>query len=330
MTETRSSEAARRPDPRFLPWWASTIILTLLLAGCAGTPLYPGGAGPRTASAPTASPSPPTAVLATFDVGGDGWAMRATQDHLWIQVDEPVDAIVRVDKRTGEAAPLVPGGHKAQVGSGGLWVEGGNWVAQVDETTGKLSHRLRQGGGFTLGEGSGWLHTDDGTVDRVDLRTGKLHQAAHVDPALCQETKGIAMAFGVVWLACKEGRVVRVPLDGSRATVIPTGLGTHTFAVTDDALWVTNYEDGTISRIDPRSAAVTTVKDVGSGVGIAAGGGYVWSGDWMGIAKIDPRTAKVVGHLAVPPGSYYELVWDDGVIWASTRGPKVLKIDARS
>ncbi len=43
----------------------------------------------------------------------------------------------------------------------------------------------------------------------------------------------------------------------------------------------------------------------------------------MGIAKIDPQTGRIVGHLAVPPDSYYELIHDDGAIWASTRGRSV-------
>ena len=32
---------------------------------------------------------------------------------------------------------------------------------------------------------------------------------------------------------------------------------------------------------------MTTLKGIGSGVGITSGGGFVWSGDYLGIAKID-------------------------------------------
>ena len=77
-------------------------------------------------------------------------------------------------------------------------------------------------------------------------------------------------------------------------------------------------------------AYVSTIDGIGSSVGITAGGGYVWSADSVGIARIDPASGRIVGHLAVPPGSYYELVWDDGVIWASTRSSRLLKIDATS
>jgi DNA-binding beta-propeller fold protein YncE len=300
-----------------------------VVAGCASSP----GEGadrpsPAVASASPASPTAAGAVLATFDVGGDGWAMQATRDHLWIQVDEPVDSIVRVDKRTGEATPMVPHGHLPVAGPGELWVAGGDWLARIDPDTGTQSRRVALGGGFTLADGSGWLHPETGEVHRVDVTTGRVHQVAFVGPALCRSPKDIAMAFGVVWLSCKEGQVVQVPLDGAKPRVIPTGSGAHTFALTRDAVWVTNYLDGTTSRIDPRTRKVTTIPEVGRGVGITTGGGFVWTSDSMGIVKIDPQTRKVVGHLAVPPGAYYELVWDDGVIWASTRGSQVLKIDA--
>jgi hypothetical protein len=257
--------------------------------------------------------------------------MAATEDHLWVQVDPPVDSVVRVDKRTGEAVPMVPEGHRPEVGPDGLWVLGADWLVKVDPATGKQSRRVAAGGNFTLAEGKGWLYSQDGTVSSLEVGTGKVRSVAIVDPALCQQ-KDIAMAFGVVWLACKEGHVVRVPLDGGKPTVIPTGPGSHTFALTDDAVWVTNYQDGdgSISRIDPRTNETMKLQGVGSGVGITAGGGYVWSGDYLGIAKIDPRTATVVGHLPVDPDSYYELVWDDGVIWASTRGSELLEIDATS
>ena len=309
---------------------AGITVITLILAACSSAPGDTQGAGSAGPTPSAATPSVPSAVLATFDVGGDGWAMKATRDHLWIQVDPPVDAIVRVDKRTGEAVPVVPFGQRPEVGPDGLWVSAGDWVVKVDPSTGEQSRRVPHGGAFTLAEGHGWLHTDDGDVYRVDVTTGRARKVAAVDPDVCGSTKDVAMAFGDLWLACKEGAVVRVPVDRGEPTVIPTASGTHTFALTEHALWVTNYEAGSISRIDPATNEVTTIDGIGSSVGITAGGGYVWSADSMGIARIDPSTAAIVGHLAVPAGSYYELVWDDGVIWASTRSARVLKIDATS
>jgi len=95
---------------------------------------------------------------------------------LWIQVDEPVDSIVRVDKRTGEAVPMVPQGHRPEVGSSGLWVVGGDWVVNVDPVTGKQSKRIRQGGGFTLARGAAipWLAGQPADRRNTLLREGRL------------------------------------------------------------------------------------------------------------------------------------------------------------
>jgi hypothetical protein len=329
MTTTRHQET-RRPLARVVAHWSCPAVVVLLVAGCSMAGSSGSGDVDPTTAVPTATPTAPAAVLATFDVGGDGWAMQATGDHLWIQVDPPVDAIVRVDKHTGEATAMVPGGHRTEAGPSGPWVSSGDWVVKVDPSTGKQSLRVPHGGAFAIDAGSGWIHEEGGDVYTVDLGTGTEKKVATVDPATCGSTKDIAMAFGVVWLACKEGVVVRVPLDGGKATVIPTAMGSHTFALTEDALWVTNYLAGSISRIDPATNDVSTIDGIGSSVGITAGGGYVWSADSEGIARIDPASGRIVGHLAVPPGSYYELVWDDGVIWASTRSSRLLKIDATS
>ena len=90
---------------------------------------------------------------------------------------------------------------------------------------------------------------------------------------------------------------------------------------------MTNYQAGIVSRIDPKSNQVTRIKGAGGGVGITVGGGYIWASADTGIAKIDPATNKIVSVVDLGFGEYYELVWDDGYIWASTRGPHVLKID---
>ena len=180
---------------------------------------------------------------------------------------------------------------------------------------------------FALADGAVWLMNDLG-LHRIDASSGKV--GPPVGPsiaAVCESSKDLVVAFGSAWLACKEGKVVRIDVSSGKATSIATGLGAHTFTVTDNSVWVTNYQEHSVSRIDPKTNQVTTIEGVGSGVGITSGGGYVWTAATSGIAKIDPVSATVVGMIDLGPGDYYELVWDDGVIWASTRGSRVLKVD---
>jgi streptogramin lyase len=267
--------------------------------------------------------------VSEFDAGGDGWAMTKAGGALWIQVDPPVDAIVRIDIKTGVAVPAIPGGVKVKFGKEGLWVACCDGIARVDPATGEQLLLVPLDGAFALANGSVFTLSGQG-LQALDPQTGVAvgePVGSAVDPTACFAWKDLIVAFGSAWLACKEGKVVRIDLDGGRSTSITTQAGAHTFAVTEDAIWVTNYQAGSVSRIDPQTDQVTTIQGAGSGVGITTGGGYVWAAAANGIAKIDPATRSIVAMIDLGPGDYYELVWDEGVIWVSTRGSRVLKVD---
>jgi streptogramin lyase len=314
--------------------------IILVAAACAAaTPGATGSVSPSPPPSPAAletsmpkvkpTPKPrPVAIVGELDAGGAGWAMTKIGGALWIQVDPPVDAIVRIDVASEVAAPAVAGGIDAKSGPEGLWVVCCDGFARVDPATGKEMFRVPQDGAFALAEGSVWSLSED-RLQRLDPQSGKVvgKPVGPIAPSECQ-FKDMIVAFGSAWLACKEGKVVRIDASSGKVTSVTTQLGAHTFALTDAAVWVTNYQAGSVSRIDPATNLVTTIEGAGSGVGITSGGGYVWASTPRGIAKIDPATAAIVGTIDLGPGAYYELVWDDGIIWASTRGSRVLKIDA--
>ena len=275
---------------------------------------------------PTPTP-PPAAIIGEFDAGGDGWGMTKAGGALWIQVDPPVDAIVRIDVTSGSTVSAIPLGWKAKSGAEGLWVVCCDWLARVDPVTGMETLRLPMGGAFALADGAVWIFNDLG-LHRIDPGTAKVERPIGPSMAsVCEGSKDLVIAFDSAWLACKEGNVVRIDVSSGKASIIPTALGAHTFAVSDEAVWVTNYQAGSVSRIDPATNQVTTIEGAGSGVGITSGGDYVWAAAQSGIAKIDPASVTIVDVVDLGPGEYYELVWDDGIIWASTRGSRVLKVD---
>jgi streptogramin lyase len=247
---------------------------------------------------------------------------------LWIQVDPPVDSIVRVDVATGSAMSAVVAGHRPKSGDEGLWVVGADWLARIDPATGEEMLRVPMGGTLALGDGAAWLANESG-LHRINAETGAVGEPIAPGVASsCANQHDLAVAFASAWLACKiEGQVVRIDLATGEETSIATAAGTNRFTVTENAVWVTNYVAGSVSRIDPRTNGVTTIDGAGSGVGITNGGGYVWASTPTGIAKIDPPTASIVREVELGPGEYYELVWDDGVIWVSTRGSRILKVD---
>jgi hypothetical protein len=266
-----------------------------------------------------------------LDAGGAAWTMEQAGGALWVQVDPPVDAIVRIDIKSGKATPAVPGGHHVASGPEGVWVSSETWLERVEPDDGKRIHRVPIGGDIALGAGSVWVFNAEG-LHRVDPATGTVAlEVARRSTELCLEPGGLHVAFGSAWVACKEGKVLRIEIERGKVTQIPTESGSHSFAATDAAVWVTNYEAGTVSRIDATSNAVTTIPDVGNYTGITAGGGYVWTSSNDGIAKIDPETASIVAtaHLEYGLGvEIYDLVWDKGTIWATYQSNLVMKVDA--
>jgi DNA-binding beta-propeller fold protein YncE len=334
MSRTGTSGTRRRIAALGVACLASGLTGACTMGSAGGTAPATGQAVTAGTTRPTATPrvrptpTPvPAAILGSFDAGGAGWSLAVAGGALWIQVDLPVNAIVRIDTATGTAAPAVPRGHKVKAGGEGLWVVGRDWLVRVDPASAEETLRVPMGGAFALDEGAAWLFNERG-LHRIDATTGAVGRPIGPDLAtVCADPKDLLMAFDSAWLACKEGKVVRLDISSGVVTPITTEAGAHTLVKTDAAVWVTNYEAGSVSRIDPAGNKVSTIAGVGSGVGITVGDGFVWAAARTGIAKIDPLTASIVGTIALGPGEYYDLAWDDGLIWASTRGNRVLKVD---
>jgi streptogramin lyase len=308
-----------------------------LFAGCSGETARPSPSvrpQPTVVVSPSAEPIEPTppppqadAIVRALYAGGDGWSTTIAGGAIWIQVDPPVDAVVRIDLATGVSTSAVPLGWRVKSSSDAVWVTCCDWSAKIDPATGRELKRIPFGGALGVADDGVWVWGDKGLI-RLDPATGAPGEPVG-DPATtpCEAAKDLVVAFDSAWLACKEGAVVRLDLNSGAPTLIPTKPGAHTFTVADGSVWVTNYQSASVSRIDPATNATLEIVDAGSGVGITSGGGFVWAATPSGIAKIDPATNKIVDSVDLGSGEYYELVWDEGHIWASTRGPWVLEVD---
>jgi YVTN family beta-propeller protein len=94
-----------------------------------------------------------------------------------------------------------------------------------------------------------------------------------------------------------------IDADGEAiAAEIPVDTAPTSVARGEGAIWVTNGNDGTVSRIDPVTRSVRQTLRVGSSPsGIAVGAGAVWvanHGDGT-VSRIDPETNTVVDTIAV-------------------------------
>ena len=121
------------------------------------------------------------------------------------------------------------------------------------------------------------------------------------------------------------------PADGAIRAVVPLGFSPATLAAGDGALWVTDYEDGTVSRIDPATRAVVDTIPVGSWpTGIAVGAGAVWLANGVGqtVSRIDPAVNRVV--QTIPVGSNPNgVAVGEGSVWvANTNSQTLTRVDA--
>ncbi len=127
--------------------------------------------------------------------------------------------------------------------------------------------------------------------------------------------------LGFAWLANQGHTASRVDLETGRVTDVEVGDRPTAVAVGEESVWVTNGNDGTVSRISTTPLAVTATIDVGRDpTAITVGEGAVWVAKSLDgtISRIDPETNEVtetieIGHrpLGIAVGN--------GLVWVTVR-----------
>ena len=123
------------------------------------------------------------------------------------------------------------------------------------------------------------------------------------------------------------------PFGGAIRAVVPLGTSPSGLAAGDGAVWVANYNQGTVSRINPTLRTVVQTLQVGSTpAGVAVGAGAVWVTDNYGsrVFRIDPTVNRVVQSIPVgnaPTGTSF----GDGSVWVANSSDGTLsRVDATS
>jgi YVTN family beta-propeller protein len=108
---------------------------------------------------------------------------------------------------------------------------------------------------------------------------------------------------------------------------IAVGNKPNWIALADDAVWVENTDDGTVSRIDPATNEVTGTFDVGRGpVYMAVLDGRLWVANGLGrsVSVLDATTGEAVGEVAFETG-VHGLAAAAGSIWVlDLHGPRIV------
>jgi YVTN family beta-propeller protein len=145
-----------------------------------------------------------------------------------------------------------------------------------------------------------------------------------------------AVVAVVAWIGVREADhitpIVNPPPGalGRVAATIPVGPGPLDVLASQDAVWVANAAQGTISRVDPGANTVTRTIQVGRNpVRLAVGFGSIWVANQTSqtVSRIDVRTGQpqatipVTGHSSAD-----DLAVGVGAVWVRS-GARLLSLD---
>lgn len=254
--------AVSQIDPR-----TNTLVATVHVPGepCAGLAVGHGSLWVPLCAHPNSLVRVDLATREVSVVPGVGPAMReggitSSPDAVWLIVDRKA-TLVRIDPRTGEVRQRIHvprGSYNPLYGAGHIWVSraDGAEVTVIDAESGDVTAKLPSGPKprfLTFGAGAVWtLNQGDGSLTRIDAPTRRVIQTT----ALRTPGRGGDIAFGrdMVWTT-----VAKTPLsivDGHTGLLRCqwTGPGGDSLGIGHDAIWLTNYDAGTISRIEIEDA----------------------------------------------------------------------------
>jgi DNA-binding SARP family transcriptional activator/streptogramin lyase len=121
--------------------------------------------------------------------------------------------------------------------------------------------------------------------------------------------------------------------SGRVTTSYPVGRQPKALTVADRAVWVANYEDGTVTRIDPPTGRTVTIAVGGHPVAIAEHRGMLWVWTQEGLlVPIDPRYEQAGRpiRLAQPAAAGTDLgrvAAGGGFVWVTVPEASLLRVD---
>ena len=197
-------------------------------------------------------------VQQTIALAGDPWDVQPGGGRVWV-VDRGVPAVIGFDAKTGTPGPMFTTDFTA---TGLAYVDGHAWVAvrgtrQVIRLTagGDAAETSQDAGSqptwFADGGGSLWVTDLSGAVIRIDPASGRAAAAVQLDGM----PRDPVFAFGALWVAeSSHGILYRISPDTDAVTgMVELKVGIWTVEQVGQEVWVENFSDSEIYRIDPTS-----------------------------------------------------------------------------
>jgi len=142
------------------------------------------------------------------------------------------------------------------------------------------------------------VNRDDHTLSKINPASGKVVRTFGVGI----EPLHVAVGVGGVWVTTSDGKILRVDGSGRVVDTVNVGRGPAAIAVGTGSVWVANSLDGTVSRVDSETSAVTATIEVGEGPsGLAVGFDSIWVSNELdgSVAHIDSMTNEIVESIII-------------------------------
>ncbi|HEX5922892.1 MAG TPA: protein kinase [Baekduia sp.] len=322
---------------------AAIVVLGVVLL--AGDDEQPGsGASSQTVTTPATAGTPRVTQTATVDARPN--AIAYARGRVWVGsvrsgrlIGLPADG--KGARRTIKL-PWKSGTTSVAAGFGSLWVTNGDQarLVRIDPVSGHMRGDRLVGSGtadvVVAGEGAVWVGqrarraTDPASsIIKVDPRGGDTKEILFGQEGVGDITTG----GGYVWVPNRRrNRLSRIdPGSGERKST-PIGFGKHRVAFGADQVWVTNYDDGTISQNNRSlSNAVTDALNVRGPLDLVVSGTTVWVASYLddAVVRLDARTGKTIGEPIAVGRNPFAIVAHGGQVWVTNLASgTVSRIDA--
>ena len=187
---------------------------------------------------------------------------------------------------------------------------------------------------IAVGAGAIWFACRAAGLGRVDLRT-PVGRSVGLEAGIVTSSSAVLpvfedVAFGLesLWIVdSATNSVIEVdPVVIQRQRALNVGQDPRAVAVSSDSVWVANYGDDTITRLQIESKGATpTITDilVGDGpVDVAFGEGAVWVVNQLDrtVSRIDPESDDVVATIGLG-NEPQRVAAGEGRVWVTVRAP---------
>jgi sugar lactone lactonase YvrE len=169
-----------------------------------------------------------------------------------------------------------------------------------------------------------------GRVVAIDPTTGRVVRRVKVGG----QPEGLVAAFGAVWVVRQEARLLtRISRQGQVGPSYHLGAEPRLVTASSTALFVSNFLDGTVTRVDPTSGAHRTSGLICTGAqGLAVSGAILWITCTPSdkVVAVDTQTLRTTGEVTVPGEPDAIRLVGAGLYVVTTAGPTLVRIDADS